>query len=573
MDVNDFQETKTLTFEWRLRDWKQIYEASKGEQKSRVTKSAMFGNGQWQILFYANAGTGTPGDPGSGHVSLFLSCEPTEEEKEAAAALNGRWVRKGAYTFAFEVHDLAKKNLFVMKEAHNHSFSYKTANWGWAQFAPRNFTDKVSRADRGAFLVTCTITGSPEPPKPASYIPRLPVPRDLLDSFGDLLDDPVYSDVEFVLPRRNGSLRSSKRIFAMKKILRRHDYFDTMFGSGFQEASVDRFEFFTEQESINDGNLSNDSISEITSLGGRIDDSDEEDEDDEDDERADIGIDSSVPPTTESSDDEGVRTPLIEHSDVQSDDPPLIPPRAKFAEPPTPQSNRTAPVPRGRTGRPASVQHIQPPRMRVVVKDVAYSTYRAVLYYLYTDIIHFAPLSSTFYTMRGTVTAPTQTVSESQVNLVGGASGKTGQSAADTSYGQTVNSGSRKEWIREWTELNPGRPLPCSAKAVYRLADKLGLRELRERAFEHIKNGLTVENVPYEVFSTFSATYEAVRKVEVKFFLDHWTQIRTSEAMRNVWQQIRVGRHPGFEEVWPVIATHLEFNPQSTTSTSDRTMD
>ena len=51
--------------------------------------------------------------------------------------------------------------------------------------------------------------------------------------------------------------------------------------------------------------------------------------------------------------------------------------------------------------------------------------------------------------------------------------------------------------------------------------------------------------------------------------------------MRNVWHQIRLGRHPGFEEgadmpsssisvlelttrlVWPVIATHLEFKPQS----------
>jgi hypothetical protein len=50
--------------------------------------------------------------------------------------------------------------------------------------------------------------------------------------------------------------------------------------------------------------------------------------------------------------------------------------------------------------------------------------------------------------------------------------------------------------------------------------------------------------------------------------------------MRKVWHQIRLGRHPGFEEglyrnllclvfefttpiVWPVIATHLEFKPQS----------
>ena len=58
---------------------------------------------------------------------------------------------------------------------------------------------------------------------------------------------------------------------------------------------------------------------------------------------------------------------------------------------------------------------------------------------------------------------------------------------------------SRAEWIREWMESNPGRPAPCSAKAMYRVADSeldsfsqrfnsltdhkgLNLHELKERA-------------------------------------------------------------------------------------------
>ena len=57
--------------------------------------------------------------------------------------------------------------------------------------------------------------------------------------------------------------------------------------------------------------------------------------------------------------------------------------------------------------------------------------------------------------------------------------------------------------------------------------------------------------------------------------------------MRKVWHQIRLGRHPGFEEgllqnysvsvfeltthiVWPVIATHLEFKPQSSSLGNDK---
>jgi hypothetical protein len=68
---------------------------SKGEAKSKVTKSAKFGGGKWQVrrffppsrttihcdypqvLFYANAGPPyPPTDANSGgYVSLFLSCE------------------------------------------------------------------------------------------------------------------------------------------------------------------------------------------------------------------------------------------------------------------------------------------------------------------------------------------------------------------------------------------------------------------------------------------------------------------------------------------------------------------
>jgi hypothetical protein len=94
---------------------------------------------------------------------------------------------------------------------------------------------------------------------------------------------------------------------------------------------------------------------------------------------------------------------------------------------------------------------------------------------------------------------------------------------------------------------------------------ELGLLELKERAYQvedathhhlscadhssqHILKSLTVENIPYEVFSPFSATFADVRKVQVNYFLEHWSEIRASEGMRNVWQQIRNGRHPGFEE-------------------------
>ena len=96
--------------------------------------------------------------------------------------------------------------------------------------------------------------------------------------------------------------------------------------------------------------------------------------------------------------------------------------------------------------------------------------------------------------------------------------------------------------------------------------------------------------MPYEVFSSFSAAFEEVRKVghylshafslqyvflllqvQVEFFLANWSEIKTSEAMRNVFQQIRLGRHPGFEEVWPLIIMNLEYNPRPANETNGDT--
>lgn len=49
-------------------------------------------------------------------------------------------------------------------------------------------------------------------------------------------------------------------------------------------------------------------------------------------------------------------------------------------------------------------------------------------------------------------------------------------------------------------------------------------------------------------FHVIRADHLPLDQVEVEFFLNHWHEIRSSESMNTVWQQIRSGRHPGFEE-------------------------
>ncbi|KAF8463227.1 hypothetical protein DFH94DRAFT_786983 [Russula ochroleuca] len=563
MEAVEFQESNSITFEWTLRGLKALFESSKGDAKSKVTKSTKFGGGRWQVLFYANSGPPYPSTDVSnasagGYVSLFLSCEPTQEEKDAA--YNGRWVREGLFRFTFELHSLKKKELFNIKEAHNHSFSHATANWGWAQFARRDavyYSKSIVKAN-DAFVINCSISSTPGPPTPSPLIHKSLVPKDLLESVGQLLDDPLYSDIEFVLPSRSPCVPSPRRIYASKRLLSRADYFDSMFNAGFVEASTDQLTFEITGDSL-DGV---DATSEYTAIGAHPEDSDEEDE------AYDPGEADGDPPNSDAEPEEVFEMPRDLPEPVSVESAELVDDdhsgegqdgksrnvRQKLAHPSSPRASIAQIIPRG----PATVvekEALGPPKLRVVVKDVAYSTYRAVLYYLYTDRIRFAPLSSSFLSSSSSGTSCEETPNDSQGSL--GTVNRTGPSEV------LAGASSRREWIQDYIRGNPGHPLPCSAKAVYRLADKLGLVELKARAFEHITKSLTVENVPYEVFSTFSATFEVVRKVEVKYFLDHWTEIRSSDAMRKVWHQIRLGRHPGFEEVWPVIATHLEFKPQS----------
>jgi hypothetical protein len=70
-------------------------------------------------------------------------------------------------------------------------------------------------------------------------------------------------------------------------------------------------------------------------------------------------------------------------------------------------------------------------------------------------------------------------------------------------------------------------------------------------------------------------------QIQVAYFLKHWAEIKKSDTMMQIWQQIRHGKHVGFEEggsrnrsclvgprerhaewtVWPLIVGQLDFKP------------
>lgn len=157
---------------------------------------------------------------------------------------------------------------------------------------------------------------------------------------------------------------------------------------------------------------------------------------------------------------------------------------------------------------------------------------------IYTDTVYFAPLTSSF------PIAPSRQQTHARLG-------------STSSIPPVSDAPNRREWIQQWLDEHnigdgeteePIGPRPVSAKAMYRLADKLDLQSLKLRAFQHICSQLTVQNIPAEVFSRFSSTFEDVRKVQVAFFLKHWSEIKKSDTMTQIWQQIRTGKHVGFEE-------------------------
>ena len=47
--MSEYTEPSTITFEWILRDLRNIFDSTTGDKKSDVIKSALFGDNRWQV--------------------------------------------------------------------------------------------------------------------------------------------------------------------------------------------------------------------------------------------------------------------------------------------------------------------------------------------------------------------------------------------------------------------------------------------------------------------------------------------------------------------------------------------
>ncbi|EIN11190.1 hypothetical protein PUNSTDRAFT_131368 [Punctularia strigosozonata HHB-11173 SS5] len=128
----------------------------------------------------------------------------------------------------------------------------------------------------------------------------------------------------------------------------------------------------------------------------------------------------------------------------------------------------------------------------VFIKDIAFITWQAYLFYIYTGKITFAPLTS--------------------------------------------------EPRERKLEHPYDEPEPSSPKSMYRLAEKIGDQKLQQIALNAIKGRVTQDNVVEEMFSTFTSRYPEIRKMEVAYFCDSYKSSDVVDAFRGKMQLFSEGQ-------------------------------
>lgn len=136
----------------------------------------------------------------------------------------------------------------------------------------------------------------------------------------------------------------------------------------------------------------------------------------------------------------------------------------------------------------------QHPYKEIRITKTAFSTYRAVLAYLRTGHIAFAPLDSTF----------------------------SSNPAADSS--------TRLSRIEAAVASDLSRPYPVSPKSTFCLAHLLELDQLQKQCLANLAKQLTVDGAPRELFDNTSVRHETWRRVIVTFAAKHWKEIKGSSS-------------------------------------------
>ncbi|EKM49895.1 uncharacterized protein PHACADRAFT_131778 [Phanerochaete carnosa HHB-10118-sp] len=148
------------------------------------------------------------------------------------------------------------------------------------------------------------------------------------------------------------------------------------------------------------------------------------------------------------------------------------------------------------------------------IPDVAAVTWHALVFFIYTGKIYFAPLRSN------------------------------GLQAHRLACG-------------EHNSAHPDFPSLCSPKSMYRLADMVGLPILKAFAEQEIHRQLSLECVTSELFSHFSATYPDILTAQLQFVYDSGRMAQIMQKIQRHVASVVSGQMPHAETVLSALLSTL----------------
>lgn len=155
---------------------------------------------------------------------------------------------------------------------------------------------------------------------------------------------------------------------------------------------------------------------------------------------------------------------------------------------------------------------------QITITQTAFSTYYALIVFLTTGFIHFAPLSSSFVSST------------------------------------TSDRSTRLAFLSTCHDVSRDLPLPVSPKSLYRLAHLLSLTDLQKRALDTFSSSLSVDNAAVELFSDTSVAYDELRAVILLFVKENWTKVKESTGWKELLAKIKAREMP---EVAHILAEAL----------------
>ncbi|BGP46811.1 hypothetical protein JCM10450v2_002659 [Rhodotorula kratochvilovae] len=135
---------------------------------------------------------------------------------------------------------------------------------------------------------------------------------------------------------------------------------------------------------------------------------------------------------------------------------------------------------------------------QIIITKTAFSTYSAVLRFLETDFIRFAPLSSACTPVDGS------------------------------------SPPSRADRITELVEDEPDLPFPVSPKSTFRLAHLLELDRLKRMSLAELRMQLSPSNASAELFDDASVCHENWRKVVLDYVVANWDAVSATASWKDI---------------------------------------